>query len=381
MDFSLSEEQVLLQDSVAKFVRDQCDVDRHRKLVREKTAFDLHTWQQFAELGWLSVPFADEFGGFGGGAVDVMVVAEALGKGIVREPYLSTVVTCGAFLRRGSSDDQHSGYIENIIDGSKRWAFAFAESDSGYDLAAVSTSAEADGDNYLLNGSKIAVVDGDSADYLIVSVRTSGADRNRGGISLLIVDVNTPGVTRDSFTRVDGGGAANIEFKNCVVNAEQLLGTPGQAYFLMQDVIDESIVAMGAEALGTMQTLLDSTVEYTKTRKQFGQPIGKFQALQHRMADMYLKLEETRSLVLNAAIQIDSGSEEAPSACAALKVKICEAGKYISQQAVQLHGGIGMTDELIIGHHFKRLLVLGMHYGDEDYHLQRYIELSRAEAS
>lgn len=381
MDFSLSEEQVLLQDSVARFVRDHCDVDRHRTLVRDGMPFDSAAWEQFAELGWLSVPFADEFGGFGGGAVDVMVVAETFGRGIVREPYLSTVVTCGAFLRRGGSPEQHSSYIENIIDGSKRWAFAFAEADSGYDLAVVSTSAEAEGDNYLLNGSKLAVMDGDSADFLIVSVRTSGADRNRGGISLLVVDANTAGVTRNNFTRVDGGGAANIQFKDCVVSADQLLGTPGQAYFLMQDVIDESIVAMGAEALGTMQALLDATVEYTKTRKQFGQPIGKFQALQHRMADMYLKLEETRSLVLNAAIQVDADSEEAASACAALKVKICEAGKYISQQSVQLHGGIGMTEELVIGHHFKRLMVLAMLYGDEDYHLQRYIELSRAEAS
>ena len=206
MDFSLSEEQVLLQDSVARFVRDHCDVDRHRNLVRDGIPFDSKAWQQFAELGWLSVPFADEFGGFGGGSVDMMVVAEALGKGIVREPYLSTVVTCGAFLRRGGLADQHSSYIDSIIDGSKLWAFAFAEADSGYDLAAVSTSAEADGDNYILNGAKLAVVDGDSADFLIVSVRTSGADRNRGGISLIIVDANTPGVTRNEFTRVDGGG-------------------------------------------------------------------------------------------------------------------------------------------------------------------------------
>lgn len=381
MDFSLSEEQVLLQDSVARFVRDHCDVERHRNLVRDGQSFDSKAWEQFAELGWLSVPFDDEFGGFGGGSVDVMVVAEALAKGLVREPYLSTVVTCGAFLRRGGTPEHHASYIGSIIDGSKRWAFAFAEADSGYDLAAVAASAEADGDNYLLNGAKVAVVDGDSADFLVVSVRTSGADRNRGGISLFIVDANSPGVTRKSFTRVDGGRAANIEFKDCVVDAEQLLGTPGQAYFLMQDVIDESIVAMGAEALGTMQALLDATVEYTKTRKQFGQPIGKFQALQHRMADMYLKLEETRSLVLNAAIQIDAGSAEAASACAALKVKICEAGKFISQESVQLHGGIGMTDELVIGHHFKRLMVLSMLYGDEDYYLQRYIELARAEAS
>jgi len=381
MDFSLTEEQVLLQDSVAKFVRDHCDVDRHRDHIQTGSTFDAKVWEQFAQLGWLSVPFSEESGGFGGGAVDTMVICEALAGGVVREPFLSTVVTCGALLRRGGTPEQCSAYIDNIIDGSKRWAFAFAEADSGYDLAAVSMAAEMEADKFVLNGSKISVMDGDSADFLVVSVRTSGADRNRGGISLLIVDANCAGVTRENFTRVDGGGAANIEFNDCAVSAEQLLGTPGQAYFLMQDVIDESIVAMGAEALGTMQALLDATVEYTKTRKQFGQPIGKFQALQHRMADMYLKLEETRSLTLNAAIQIEAESEDAAAACAALKVKICEAGKFISQEAVQLHGGIGMTDELVIGHHFKRLLVLAMLYGDEDYHLQRYIELTRAEAS
>ena len=381
MNFSLSEEQTLLQDSIARYVREHCGVDRHRGRSGVSPGYDVQSWQQFAELGWLSIPFAEEFGGFGGGAVDVMVACEAFGRGIVREPFLGTVVTCGSFLRLGGTPDQHAAHIPAIIDGSKRWAFAFAEFDSGYDLAAVGTSAIAEGEGYLLNGSKHAVVDGDDADFLIVSARTSGADRNRGGISLFIVDANQEGVERENFSRVDGGMGADITLKNVLVSQESQLGTPGQAYLLMLDVIDQSIVAMGAEALGIMQDLLDTTVEYTKTRQQFGQPIGKFQALQHRMADMYLKLEETRSLVFNAAIALDAGSDEAAAACAALKVKIGEAGKYISQQAVQLHGGIGMTDELIIGHHLKRLMVLAMLYGDEDYYLNRYVELTQQEAS
>ncbi|MEH6567719.1 MAG: acyl-CoA dehydrogenase [Halioglobus sp.] len=381
MNFSLSEEQTLLQDSIARYVREHCGVDRHRARSGESPGYDVQSWQRFAELGWLSIPFAEEFGGFDGGAVDVMVACEAFGRGIVREPFLATVVTCGSFLRLGGTADQHATHIPSIIDGSKRWAFAFAEFDSGYDLAAVSTSAVAEGEGYVLNGSKHAVVDGDDADFLIVTARTSGADRNRGGISLFIVDANQEGVERKSFSRVDGGMGANITLENVLVTQERQLGTPGQAYLLMLDVIDESIVAMGAEALGIMQDLLDTTVEYTKTRQQFGQPIGKFQALQHRMADMYLKLEETRSLVFNAAIALDAGSDEAAAACAALKVKIGEAGKYISQQAVQLHGGIGMTDELIIGHHLKRLMVLAMLYGDEDYYLNRYVELTQQEAS
>jgi alkylation response protein AidB-like acyl-CoA dehydrogenase len=379
MDFSLSEEQVMLQDSVDKYVREHCDVERLRGLKSSASGFAADAWQQFADLGWLSVPFAEEVGGFGGGAVDVMVVCEALGKGLVREPYLSTVITCGGFLRRASTEQQ-SEWLPGIIDGSKCWAFAFAESSSGYDLSAVETTAVADNGSFTINGDKLAVLDGDNADYLVVSARTSGEARSSDGISLFIVDTSADGVERQGFTRVDGGRGAHISFNNVSVDAACLIGPQDGAYELIEAVMDEAIVAMGAEALGAMQVLLDTTVEYTKTRKQFGQPIGKFQALQHRMAEMYLRLEETRSLLFNAAIQLDANSEESAAACAALKVKIGEAGKYVSQQAVQLHGGIGMTDELVVGHHFKRLMVLGMLYGDEDYYLQRYVELTRRKA-
>ncbi|MEH6588646.1 MAG: acyl-CoA dehydrogenase [Halioglobus sp.] len=379
MDFSLSEEQVMLQDSVDKYVRENCDVDRHRALNGSDRGFAADAWQQFAALGWLSVPFAEEVGGFGGGAVDVMVVCEALGKGLVREPYLSTVITCGGFLNRASTEQQ-SQWLPGIIDGSKCWAFAFAESSSGYDLSAVETTAVADGDQFTINGDKLAVLDGDNADYLVVTARTSGDACSRDGISLFIVDTSAEGVERQSFSRVDGGRGAHISFNNVSVNTAGLIGPQDGAYALIESVMDEAIVAMGAEALGSMQVLLDTTVEYTKTRKQFGQPIGKFQALQHRMAEMYLRLEETRSLLFNAAIQLDANSDESAAACAALKVKVAEAGRYISQQAVQLHGGIGMTDELVVGHHFKRLMVLGMLYGDEDYYLQRYVDLTRSKA-
>jgi alkylation response protein AidB-like acyl-CoA dehydrogenase len=380
MDFSLSEEQTLLQDSLTRYVRDHCDVDRHRALVKTSPGYDPESWRQFGELGWLSLPFSEELDGFGGGAVDMMVACEALGKGIVREPFLSTVVVCGGFLRRGASSEQQAAFIPGIMDGSKCWAFAFAETGSGYDQATVGLEAVAHNGSYHLRGSKIAVLDGDSADYLIVSARTGGAGHGREGLSLFIVDANQAGVQREGFSRVDGGWGANIEFDNCIVTEGNLLGSPGQGFALIEAVIDESIIAMGAEALGIMQVLLDATVEYTKTRHQFGQAIGKFQALQHRMADMYLKLEETRSLLLNAAIRMDEGSSETAAACAALKVKLAEAGKYISQQAIQLHGGIGMTDELVVGHHFKRLMLLAMLYGDEDFYLQRYIELTRRAA-
>jgi|TARA_B110000902_G_C14268531_1_gene572290 hypothetical protein len=369
MDFSLSEEQTLLQDSVEKYVRDNCDVDRHRQLNATKQGFDKGAWQQFAELGWLSVPFSEAHGGFGGAAVDVMVICEVLGKALVREPILSTVITSGSFLRHGGNSEQQSKYIPAIIEGRSQWAFAFAEICSGYDMAAIKTTAE-QSDGFVLSGDKIAVLNGEHADHLIVTAKTAT------GVSVFIVDASADGVSRQAFSAVDASRGANVSFNNVAVSADNVLGELDNGLVLVQQAVNDSIIAIGAEALGAMQSLLDTTVEYTKTRTQFGQPIGKFQALQHRMADMYLKVEETRSLLFNAVIQMDAGSDEIDAACSALKVKVCEAGRFVSQESIQLHGGIGMTDELIVGHHFKRLLLLGMLYGDEDFYLQRFTDLA-----
>jgi len=378
VDFSLSEEQILLRDAVDKYVTDHCDVERHRRLCATPLGFDPAMWQQFADLGWLAVPFSEELGGFDGGATDLMVMAEALGKGLVREPFLATVVTCGGFLRRAGDAQQQARYIPSIIDGSSQWAFAFAEKSSGYNLANVATTAQRQGDNYILNGEKITVLNGHCANQLMLSARTSGAAADAAGITLFIVDVGLPGINCENFIAVDGSGGANISLNGVVVGADQVLGGVDQGFPVIEKVVDDSIVALGGEALGAMQVLLDCTVEYTRTRQQFGQPISKFQALQHRMADMYLKVEETRSLLLDAAIQLEEGSAEAARACAALKVKIAEAGRFVSQQAVQLHGGIGMTDELNVGHHYKRLLLLAKLYGDEACYLQKYADLAAA---
>jgi len=371
VNFTLTEEQVLLQDSVSKYVADHCDVARHHRLAGTEAGYDTAAWRQFAELGWLAVPFSEAQGGIGGSPIDVMVFSEALGRGIVREPVLSTVITCGAFLRHGATPAQQARYIPSIIDGSSQWAFAFAEAGSGYDLAAVDCVARTVDGGFRLSGSKIAVLNGHIADHLVVTART-GDD----ALSLFIVDSTLPGVALAPFTAVDGSRGADLQLDDVAIPADCLLGTPGEALPLLETVIDEAIVAMGGEALGCMQALLDATVEYTGTRVQFGQPIGKFQVLQHRMADMYLKVEEMRSLLYNAAIQLAEGSAGAARACAGLKVKLAEAGRFVSQQAVQLHGGIGMSDELAVGHHFKRLLLLSKLYGDEDYHLQRYMDLA-----
>ncbi|WP_101758003.1 acyl-CoA dehydrogenase family protein [Oceanicoccus sp. KOV_DT_Chl] len=370
MDFALSEEQTLLRDSVDKYVRDHCDVERHRRLVKTAQGFDSAAWQQFAELGWLSLPFSEELGGFGGGAVDLMVMCEALGAGLVREPFLTTAVTCGGFLQAVGTSEQQQTYIPAIIEGSSQWAFAFAEVVAGYDWTAVSTKATATDTGYCLDGSKIAVLNGHCADFIIVTATTDE------GLGLFIVEASAAGLSREDFTAVDGSHGANIRFDQVAIPTAQRLGQLGQGKQIIDTVLTTSIVAMGAEALGAMQVLLDTTVEYTKTREQFGQPIGKFQALQHTMADMFLKVEETRSLLFNAAILLDEGSAEAGQACAALKVKLAEAGRFVSQQSVQLHGGIGMTDELNVGHHFKRLLLLAMLYGDEAYYLDQYMTLA-----
>lgn len=371
----------MLRDSVDKYVSENCGVDRHRALCATQQGFDRESWQQFAGLGWLSLPFSEEFGGFAGGATDVMVVSEALGKGLVREPFLHTVVTCGGLLQGAGSTAQQARYIPPIIAGSAQWALAFAEANNSYDLTAVTTTAAAQGDGYLLNGAKRAVLNGDCADYLLVTARTSGVSGDRAGLSLFIVDTSSPGVNRENFVAVDGGCGAQVQFDGVQLSADSLLGELGKGLDLLEPAIDSAIVALGGEALGAMQSLLAATVEYTKTREQFGQPISKFQALQHRMADMYLKVEETRSLLFNAAIQLDEGSAEAAAACAALKVKVSEAGRYVAQESVQLHGGIGMTDELIVGHHYKRLMVLAKLYGDESYYLQKFADLTATRAA
>jgi alkylation response protein AidB-like acyl-CoA dehydrogenase len=376
VDFSLSEEQTLLRDSVDKYVREHCSVERHRALCTTELGFDPNAWRDFAQLGWLCIPFSEELGGIGGGAIDLMVVGEALGRGLVREPFLATVVTCGGFLQQGGSPVQQQRYIPPIISGAEQWAFAFAEKSSGYDLARVETSARRVGGGFVVNGVKLAVLNGHCAQHLVVSARTRGAVGERNGVTLFIVDVNAPGVSRESFVAVDGSRGAHVHLDSVLLGDEQVLGEVDKGLPLAERVIDGAIVGIGAEALGAMQALLDTTVEYTRTREQFGQPISKFQALQHRMADMYLKVEETRSLLLHAAIRMDEKSEESAAACAALKVKLAEAGRFVAQQAVQLHGGIGMTDELCVGHHFKRLMLLEKLYGDEDWYLQKFAELA-----
>ena len=374
MDFSLSEEQLLLRESVEKYVADHGGVERHRQLSNSELGYDQQAWASFAELGWLAFPFSEADGGLGGSASDLMVLSEALGKGLVREPYLHCAITCGGLLSIAASEAQRAEWIPALMAGQSQWAFAFAEPPSGYDVEAIDTRVEQVDGGYQLNGSKIAVMNGHAADLFIVTARV-GADAELG---LLAVPADQPGVSRKAFTAVDGSRGATVTFDSVLLPTDSLLDAGQPAPAVIARALDRSIVALAAESLGAMQVLLNATVEYTKTREQFGQPIGKFQALQHRMADMYLKLEETRSLLYNAAILLDEGDAAAPAACAGLKVKLAEAGRFIAHESVQLHGGIGMTDELIVGHLFKRLLLLAKLYGDDNYYLERYLQLQAA---
>ena len=372
MRLSLSEEQQLLKDSVARFVEENYSIERLRSLRDKAQALDRERWRQLAELGWLALPFDEADGGFGGSAIDLMVLMEQFGRGLVTDPYLANVVLCGGFLR--SADEETRGeYLPPLIAGESQWGFAFAEPEGRFRLHDVAVSARPCGEGYRLQGEKIAVLNGAAADYLLITARTSGERRDRGGVSLFLAPADAAGLTRRPYPLVDGSRGASVVLDGVELPATALLGPAGAALPWVEDVIEQAIVAVAAEALGAMDALLEKTVEYTKTREQFGQPISRFQALQHRMADMYLQCQSLRSLLYYAAILRKEGREDAGKAASALKVKLEEAGRFVSQQAVQLHGGIGMTDELDISHYFKRLLLLNTLFGDGEHHLRRYL--------
>ena len=364
MKLSLDNEQIMLQDSVSRFVRENCGVEVCRRLRDAGEVLDSGTWQQMAELGWLGLPFKESDGGFGGSHVEVMVLMEELGKGLVVQPYVSTVLTCGGLLSRCDAGVR-ARFLPPLIAGQSRWAFAFAEQRGRYRLQSITTRATVEGDGYCLHGEKIAVVDGAAADHLLVTATLP----DEQGIGLFLVE-QADTASRRKVALIDGTPGANIEFN---ATPAQLLSSTGLT--VVEDVVDELILALGAQALGSMEALLEMTVEYTKTREQFGQPIGKFQALQHRMADMYMQCQAVRSLLYDAVLAHQEQRDDRAQASSALKVKLGEAGRYVSQQAVQLHGGIGMSDELAVGHHFKSLLSLNAMFGDSAHHLDRYIAL------
>jgi len=375
MNFDFTEEQLMLQESVARFVQDEYDFAARRRIAASEEGMSRDHWRTFAELGWLSIPFAEEHGGFGGGPVDIMLVMEQLGRGLVLEPYLATVVLFGGLLRRGASPELQEEFIPGVIAGDCQGAFAFLERQSRFELADVNTSAVAEGDGYRLNGEKVVVFNGAVADQVIVSARTGGGQFDREGISLFLVPSDAPGLTRLEYRLMDGQRVCNLVFDDVRVSAAQLLGEPGGASPLVEAVVTDAILALGAEAVGIMGELNRKTVEYTRTREQFGVPIGSFQALQHRMVDTFMAGEQARSLLYRAVCAVVDGDEGAACAVHALKVMLDRAGRLIYGEAIQLHGGMGITDELDIGHYAKRLMMINTSFGNGDHHQEKFIAL------
>lgn len=376
MNFDFSEEQTMLRDSVARFVQDDYDFDTRRGIVASDEGMSREVWQTFAELGWLSVPFAEEYGGFGGGPVDLMVMMEEFGKGLIVEPYFATVVLFGGLLNAAGSESQKGEYIPGIIDGSRLGAFAYLERQSRYELADMLTTATATDGGYTLNGEKVVVSNGMNADTLIVAARTSGEQYDRQGISLFIVDANAAGIDRVSYRLMDGQNVANITFKDVSIGADAILGELDGGYGAMDQVIQEGIVALCGEAMGLMGQLNNKTLEYTKTREQFGTAISSFQALQHRMVDTFMSYEQAKSMLYRAVCALENGDEDLRRELHALKVMTHKCGKHIFEEAIQLHGGMGLTDELDVAHYAKRLMMINATFGDRDHHQTQFNALS-----
>ena len=370
MDFDLSEEQRLLKESVDGLLNDSYDFESRKKYRAEQGGWSRAVWGKLAEQGLLGLPFSEDDGGFGAGAVETMIVMEALGKALLLEPYLATVVIGGGFLRRGASAEQKAAHIPGIIDGSKTFAFAQLEKNSRYDLQDVSTTAKKKGDGWVIDGEKFVVLNGENADTFVVTARTKGGQRDAGGIGVFLVPGNAKGVAKKGYPTQDGLHAADVTFTGVEVGADAAIGDPENGLALIERVVDDARIAMCAEAVGAMDESLKTTVEYLKTRTQFGVPIGSFQTLQHRAADMFVAVEQARSMSMFAtmASEFDDPKERA-KAIAAAKVQIGKSMKYVGQQAIQLHGGIGMTMEYKVGHYFKRATMIDTMFGDADYHL------------
>ena len=375
MDFDLTEEQRLLKESLDRLVGDRYAFEQRKGYAQAAEGWSRDLWAQYAELGLLGLPFAEEHGGSAGGPVETMIAMDAFGRALVLEPFLATVVVAGGFLRHAASAEQQAALVPKIVDGSLTLAFAQTERHSRWDLADISTTAKRDGAGWVLDGEKGVVLHGDTADKLIVTARIGGGRRARNGVAVFIVDGNAAGVSRRGYPTQDGLRAAEVALAGVRVGPEGVLGEPGAALPLVERVVDEAIAALCAEAVGAMAVMHELTVDYLKTRRQFGREIGSFQTLQHRAVDMLIALEQARSMAMFATMMsAEENAAERRNASAAAKVQIGRSGKLIGQQAIQLHGGIGMTMEYKVGHYFKRTTMIDTMFGDADHHVR---ELAR----
>jgi hypothetical protein len=380
MDFNFTDEQSMLRDTVASYLADHYSFDQRRAMLARDPGWSPQVWKAFAEeLGILGAPFSEELGGLGGGPVENMIVMQEMGRSLVVEPYLGTVVIGGGFLK-------HSGYagaealIGQIIAGESILAFAYAEPQGRYNLADLKTTATKDGAGWTLNGQKAVVIGAPYATHLIVTARTGGGQRDQEGVTVFIVEKGAAGVTTRDYPTVDGFRASEVTFENVKLGADALVGPEGQAMPLIEKVVDEAVVATCGEACGVLSKLHEGTLEYTRQRRQFGQPISAFQVLQHRMVDMFIQVEQAVSMTYMATIKLADDRQRSKSAAAA-KVQIGKACKFVGQNAIQLHGGMGMTDEMAIGHYFKRATMIESAFGSTDHFLARYEFLSLGQAA
>lgn len=379
MNFSLSDIQQMMQDSVSKFIQKDYDFETRQRLVKSDLGYSQDNWKLFAELGWLALPIPTEFGGIGGNLIDTIFLQTELGKGLVGEPIFSTLLFGANLVQKHGSNEQKKSMLENIISGNLKLAVAHAEGTAAFDIRQINTTAKKEADKYILNGHKAVVIGAKSADKLLVCARTSGQTGDENGISIFIVNSDQFGVTAKHYITNDGMRASDIKFNAVTLDDTSLLGKPGDAFNAIDQVLHEAIVTLSAEAVGIMETLLGKTTDYIQTRQQFGNPVGRFQVLQHRMADMFMETEQAKSMLYYAAIEMAENKKDAKRAAKMLKVKIGNATRFVGQQAVQLHGGMGVTDELDIGHYFKRLTSINTLFGSKDYHLNELIKSSSIE--
>lgn len=374
MDFSYTDEQKMLQESVQKFVQKSYDFNTRNKIIASESGYSKDNWQLFAELGWLTVPFSEADGGFGGSAVDLILMMDEFGKAMLVEPFVPTAVLSGGLIAALGSDEQKSELIAPLMEGGVQLAFAYAEPGSRYNLASVATSAKVEGDTVTITGCKIAVLNGSNARKLLVVARESGDRNDRDGISIFMVDADVEGVSIQAYPNIDGKMSARVTFDAVKVAVTARLGAAGAAIGALETVIDRATVAVSAEAVGALEALLQKTVEYSKIRKQFGTAIGTFQALQHRMVDMFIECQMARSIVNRAAMKLDGGEDELEKAraVAAAKSRVGKAIRKVSQEAIQIHGGIGMTAELDVGQLFKCVTAIAMMFGNSDHHTARF---------
>ena len=378
MDFNFTDEQNMVRDGISRLIREQYEWDTRREVISSETGWRPELWAQLAELGMLAAPFSEEDGGFGGGATETMLIMEEFGKGLAIEPFIPSVVCAGGFLKHAGNAAQKEEYLGGIITGEMVFAFAYAEPRGRYDLADLQTTAKKDGGDYILNGHKAVVIAAPWATHFVVTARTSGDQRDQGGVSIFIVAKDTDGVSLRDYGTVDGRRASEVYFENVKISGEALIGQADNALPMIEKVVDEATAAVCAEATGVMKVTNEMTLDYSRQRKQFGVAIGSFQVLQHRMADMLMEYEQSVSMSYLATIKLDEDDATRKQTVSAAKVRIGQSARFIGQSAIQTHGGMGMTDELAVGSYFKRLSIIEGEFGSVDHHMRRHIKLTAA---